>query len=104
MTRLWDKGTPLDEKILNFTAGEDYLLDERLVTYDVRASAAHARMLEAQGLLTTEDCEAICGGLETLGVQHADGQWSIQLEQEDVHSALEPVSYTHLTLPTTPYV
>ena len=89
MTRLWDKGTPLDEKILNFTAGEDYLLDERLVAYDVRASAAHARMLEAQGLLTTEDCEAICGGLETLGVQHADGQWSIQLEQEDAHSALE---------------
>ncbi len=89
MTRLWDKGTPLDERILNFTAGEDYLLDERLVAYDVLASAAHARMLEAQGLLTTDDCDAICDGLETLCMQHADGQWSIQLEQEDVHSALE---------------
>ena len=89
MTRLWDKGAPLDERILKFTAGEDHRLDERLVEYDVRASIAHARMLGKQGLLTPEDCAAICTGLETLGTQHADGKWSIQLEQEDVHSALE---------------
>ncbi len=89
MTRLWDKGAPLDERILKFTAGEDHRLDERLVEYDVRASIAHARMLGEQGLLTPEDCAAICTGLETLGTQHADGEWSIQLEQEDVHSALE---------------
>jgi len=89
MTRLWDKGAPLDERILKFTAGEDHRLDERLVEYDVRASIAHARMLKDQQLLTQEDCDAICGGLEALGAQHADGQWSIQLEQEDVHSALE---------------
>ncbi len=89
MTRLWDKGAPLDERILKFTAGEDHRLDERLVEYDVRASIAHARMLNDQRLLTQEDCDAICGGLEALSAQHADGQWSIQLEQEDVHSALE---------------
>jgi hypothetical protein len=46
MARLWDKGLPLDERILRFTAGEDHRLDERLVAYDVRASIAHARMLE----------------------------------------------------------
>jgi len=89
MTRLWDKGAPLDERILKFTAGEDHRLDERLVEYDVRASIAHARMLKDQSLLTHEDCDAICDGLEALGAQHAAGQWSIQLEQEDVHSALE---------------
>ncbi len=89
MTRLWDKGAPLDERILRFTAGEDHRLDERLVKYDVRASIAHARMLGEQGLLTAEDCAAICAGLETLGTQHADGEWAIQLEQEDVHGALE---------------
>lgn len=89
MTRLWDKGAPLDERILRFTAGEDHRLDERLVKYDVRASIAHARMLGEQDLLTAEDCAAICAGLETLGTQHADGEWAIQLEQEDVHGALE---------------
>ncbi len=45
MSRLWDKGTPLDERVLAFTAGEDHALDERLVRYDVLASIAHARML-----------------------------------------------------------
>jgi argininosuccinate lyase len=89
MPRLWDKGLPLDERILRFTAGEDHKLDERLVPYDVRASIAHARMLEAQGLLGAADCAAICDGLETLGAEHADGRWSIELADEDVHSALE---------------
>jgi argininosuccinate lyase len=87
--RLWDKGKPLDERILKFTAGEDHLLDARLVEYDVRASIAHARMLAKQGLLTAEDCEAICAGLVTLGEEHLRGEWSIQLEEEDVHTALE---------------
>jgi len=89
MPRLWDKGLPLDERILRFTAGEDHKLDERLVAYDVRASIAHARMLEAQGLLARQDCAAICAGLETLAAAHAAGDWSIELADEDIHSALE---------------
>jgi argininosuccinate lyase len=89
MARLWDKGLPLDERILRFTAGEDHRLDERLAEYDARASIAHARMLEQQKLLTTVDCKAICAGLEALAAAHAAGEWSIELADEDVHSALE---------------
>ncbi len=89
MPRLWDKGLPLDERILRFTAGEDHVLDERLVAYDVRASVAHARMLAAQGLLAADDCNAICAGLEALGAAHAAGEWSIELADEDAHGALE---------------
>ena len=48
MTRLWDKGAPLDARVLAYTAGDDYQLDERLVRYDVLASLAHARMLHAR--------------------------------------------------------
>jgi argininosuccinate lyase len=89
MTRLWDKGLPLDERILKFTAGEDHRLDERLVAYDVRASVAHARMLEKQKLLRAGDAQAICAGLEALAAAHAAGEWSIELADEDVHGALE---------------
>jgi argininosuccinate lyase len=89
MARLWDKGLPLDERILRFTAGEDHKLDERLVEYDARASIAHARMLAKQGLLATDDCDAICAGLEALAAAHAAGEWSIELADEDAHSALE---------------
>src|SRR5690606_41193360 len=75
--------------ILRFTAGEDHVLDERLVEYDVRASIAHARMLEQQGLITAEDGAAIREGLEALAAAHAAGEWQITLEDEDVHGALE---------------
>ena len=89
MARLWDKGLPLDERILRFTAGEDHRLDARLVEYDVRGSIAHARMLAKQGLLENDACEAICSGLTALAESHAAGEWEISLEDEDCHSALE---------------
>ena len=66
MTRLWDKGEPLDERVLRYTAGEDHLLDARLVPYDVRASIAHAEMLSGAGLLSSDDFAAIREGLTAL--------------------------------------
>ncbi len=89
MSRLWDKGEPLDDRVLRYTAGEDYVLDARLILYDVRASTAHAAMLQEAGLLSAEDFEAIRNGLEDLGREHAEGIWGITLEDEDVHTALE---------------
>jgi len=89
MTRLWDKGAPLDERVLEYTAGEDHALDERLVPYDIRASIAHAEMLHAQRLLSAEDLAAIRGALETLAAEHARGAWHIELADEDGQTALE---------------
>ncbi len=89
MSRLWDKGLPLDERVLRYTAGEDHQLDARLVEYDVRASIAHAEMLAEQELLSKDDCTAICNGLQKLAKDHAAGEWHISLDDEDVHTALE---------------
>ena len=89
MARLWEKGLPLAERVLRYTAGEDHLLDARLVPYDVRGSTAHAEMLAATGLISADDCSAICGGLRDLEASFAAGEWSITLEDEDVHTALE---------------
>ena len=89
MTRLWDKGDPLDERVLRYTAGEDHALDARLVPYDVRASIAHAEMLHGAGLLSADDLAAIREGLEELAASHAAGEWRIDLADEDVHTALE---------------
>ena len=93
MARLWEKGLPLAERVLRYTAGEDHLLDARLVPYDARGSIAHARMLAATGLISDSDCQAICDGLRDLEASFAAGEWSITLEDEDVHTALE----SHLT-------
>ncbi len=89
MTRLWDKGVPLDQRVLAYTAGEDYALDDALVQYDVQASIAHAEMLAAQRLLTQEDLTAIRSGLTELAAQHARGEWRVALSDEDGQTALE---------------
>jgi len=89
VSRLWDKGLPLDQRVLRYTAGEDHRLDARLVPYDIRASIAHAEMLRDRGYLAESDCSAICAGLTRLGEEFEAGHWQIQLEDEDVHTALE---------------
>ncbi len=89
MSRLWDKGALLDRRILEFTAGEDHALDDRLVAYDIRASIAHAETLAEVRLLSAEDLGKIRNGLIEIGAEHARGEWRVQLEQEDGQTALE---------------
>ena len=89
MSRLWEKGLPLDERVLRYTAGEDHALDERLVACDVRGSIAHAEMLASVGLISEDDCGAIVSGLNDLLASFENGDWSITLADEDVHTALE---------------
>jgi argininosuccinate lyase len=89
MTRLWDKGAPLDEQVLGYTAGEDHALDDRLVAYDVRGSIAHAEMLHSVGLLSDADLKSLKSGLEEIALAHQRGEWRVRLEQEDGQTALE---------------
>ena len=89
MTRLWDKGAPLDARVLRYTAGDDSQLDDRLVRYDVQASIAHAEMLAVQGLLSAPDLDAVRGALTAIGDEHARGAWQVTLDQEDCQTAIE---------------
>jgi argininosuccinate lyase len=89
MTRLWDKGGALDGRVLEYTAGDDHALDNRLVRYDILASIAHAEMLGEQGLLAAHDLAAIRDALLAIGGDHARGLWQITLEQEDGQTAIE---------------
>jgi argininosuccinate lyase len=96
VTRLWDKGTPLDARVLAYTAGDDYALDARLVRYDIQASIAHAEMLEVRGLLSAQDLRSIREALTTIGAEHARGDWRITLEQEDSQTAIENLLTTRI--------
>jgi argininosuccinate lyase len=89
VTRLWDKGTPLDSQVLEYTAGDDHVLDNRLVRYDIRASIAHAEMLGEARLLSPADLAAIRDALTAIGEEHAAGQWHVSLEDEDGQTAIE---------------
>src|SRR5690606_37803977 len=89
MPRLWDKRAPLDERGLHYTAGGDHALATRLAADDAKASTAHAEMLNAQGLLSSEDLNAIRHGLSEIAAAHARGEWRVSLQHEDGQTALE---------------
>ena len=89
MTRLWDKGTLLDARVLEYTAGDDHLLDNRLVRYDIAASIAHAEMLALKGLLSAQDLGLIREALTAIGAEHARGAWRMSLELADCQTAIE---------------
>ena len=89
MTRLWDKGISLDAQVLEYTAGDDHALDDRLVRYDILASIAHAEMLAEQQLLSAQDLVLIRDALKAIDEEHASGQWRVSLEDEDCQTAIE---------------
>ena len=89
MARLWDKGQPLDALVEAYTVGDDPVLDQRLLPYDVQASKAQARMLQSIGILDESELEALLGALDEALVAWEAGDFEITLAQEDVHTALE---------------
>ncbi len=89
MSRLWDRGTPLNRRVESFTVGRDPQLDRQLVACDALASAAHATMLRAIGIL---DAEELPGVLRELAAIASEGRlmlFNIELSEEDCHTAIE---------------
>ncbi len=86
---IWDRGEAIDAAMLAFTIGDDPLLDRRLVEHDIRGSLAHAAGLLDAKLLSGADHEAIRSGLELLLASFRAGEWTVEADDEDVHSAVE---------------
>ena len=63
--------------------------DWRLAPYDLRGSHAHANVLHSAGLLTTEELEQMHAALDRLAADVADGSFTPEPGDEDVHTALE---------------
>ncbi len=89
MSRLWDKGQPLDALIEAYTVGDDPTLDQRLLPFDVQASKAHARMLRSIDILDEAELSGLLRALDDAQASWEAGEFTISLAQEDVHTALE---------------
>lgn len=87
--RLWEKGEELNQRVHHFTVGDDPTVDLELVHFDLLGSAAHARMLQAAGLLQENELSALLAALHLLSARHADGKFEIPRELEDCHTAIE---------------
>lgn len=89
MSRLWDKGGALDAAVERLTVGDDPELDRALVRFDALASAAHAKMLEAIGVLAPEEFTDLLRELRTIAAEAAEGRFEIARADEDGHTAIE---------------
>jgi argininosuccinate lyase len=63
--------------------------DWRLAPYDIAGSRAHARVLHAAGLLTSDELPAMLEALDTLEADVRSGVFTPTVADEDVHTALE---------------
>ena len=91
MSKLWSKGdgATLDALIEEYTVGDDPTLDLRLIPHDVVASRAHARMLRRIGILDDAELRLLEEGLDRILAAHAVGDFVIDREDEDCHTAIE---------------
>ena len=70
-----------------FSASEHF--DRRLAHYDIAGSMAHARMLNAVGVISDTDCEAIMSGLEAITLEINEDRFEWRSQLEDVHMNIE---------------
>lgn len=94
--KLWEKGIPTDQKIEQFTVGNDRELDIILARYDVLGSIGHAKMLAKTGLLTETEAADIIQALETILLTIEKEQFTIEADFEDVHSKIESMLIAQL--------
>lgn len=90
MAKLWQsKSTTLHPLVEKYTVGTDYILDMRLLPFDVQASRAHAAALVKAGVLTRIEYKKLARGLDEILALHAKGKFVIQQADEDCHTAIE---------------
>jgi argininosuccinate lyase len=91
--KLWQKEYRLNKQAEDFTVGDDYILDQKLLKYDVLASIAHAKMLGKIGILKEDEVQKLIIELNNIIQLDKQDKFRILREQEDCHTAIE----NHLT-------
>lgn len=94
MSKLWQKSSDgtqsnADQKVESFTVGNDYILDQQLVPFDIRASKVHAKALHKAGILSGDECKQLIEALTDILDNWNEGQFRITVHDEDMHTAIE---------------
>ncbi|MEE9330446.1 MAG: argininosuccinate lyase [Parvularculaceae bacterium] len=64
-------------------------VDKRLWREDIAGSKAHATMLAAQEIISSQDRDAILGGLAKIAEEISVGAFAFSAEREDIHMNIE---------------
>jgi argininosuccinate lyase len=86
---LWNKGEQTHERVLAFTAGKDRQLDNKLIKADIVGTLAHVSMLNSIGLLSNDELGKLQKELNILLQLAIEGDLTVPLFCEDVHSFIE---------------
>jgi argininosuccinate lyase len=78
---------PMSELVKRYTASVSF--DQRLWRADIQGSLAHAEMLTAQGIISTQDGADIARGLAQIQTEIEAGTFDWKLDLEDVHLNIE---------------
>ena len=78
---------PVAELVKHYTASVGF--DQRLAEFDLQGSLAHARMLHACQVLSTDDLTDIERGLGEIAGEIARGDFEWSVDREDVHLNIE---------------
>ena len=90
MAKLWQsKSTKLHPLVEKYTVGNDYILDLRLLPFDIEASKAHAQALVKAKILTAGEYQKLNKALNEILKLHAAGKFEIKQSDEDCHTAIE---------------
>src|SRR3990167_6375572 len=91
MAKIWQSKSikklhPLAEQ---YTVGNDYILDMRLLPFDIEASKAHAQALLKAKIITKAELVKLTKGLNDILALHKKGKFVIKQSDEDCHTAIE---------------
>ncbi len=86
---LWDKGGVSDAEMMRYTARDDFRLDQRLLAFDIAATAAHVRGLGRIGVLSGDEAARLVEALDALAGENAAGRFLLTESDEDGHTAIE---------------
>jgi argininosuccinate lyase len=89
MTKLWQKGYQLNDRVERFEAAQNSLLDARLIRHDVWGSLAHIAMLTKIGVLSETEHSVLKGALCNILEQEVENTFTVKLEDEDIHTCVE---------------
>ena len=78
---------PMSDLVKRYTAS--VFFDKRLWQADIQGSLAHAEMLSAQNIISTQDLGDIQRGMAQIADEISKGQFVWQLDLEDVHLNIE---------------
>lgn len=89
MAKIWSKGFDANQRVEDFTVGNDRELDLRLAKHDILGSMAHIKMLVAIGLLEADEEKVLQAELQNILLEVEQGIFRLDDDAEDIHSQVE---------------